>query len=213
MSWDILVATIEHRADRLALLLDELAPQVLEHPSVGIIVYRDNLEAEIGTKRQALIEASVADYISFIDDDDMVPSDHVSEVIAAMADEPDYIGWEQRYTLDGVTQNPVYHSLRYQGEWVHDGAGYYRGITHFNQIKRELALLEPFEGGLGEDNRWSQRLEARKVVKSEVYIPRVMHFHDQSSVDDFHTVRVPLEEHPELIEYPCVRYLEVSHVH
>jgi hypothetical protein len=205
VTWDILIASIEHRDAQLRHLLEALVPQVAE--GVGIIVYRDNLEASIGTKRQRLVEASLAEYVSFIDDDDMVPDGHVARILEALSTGPDYVGWQQRYTRDGVEQLPVYHSLRHRGEWVNDERGFYRGITHFNPIKRELALLVPFEGGLGEDNRWSQQLEQTGRVQHEVYIDAVMHFHDESSSDGFCTPRVPLTQHPSRPEHPHVSYI------
>lgn len=204
-SYDILVASIEHRTELLKSLLEVLVPQVVA--GVGIIVYRDNLEASIGDKRQRLVEASKADYVSFIDDDDSVPDYFVARVLEALTSEPDYVGWQQRYTKDGVEQLPVLHSLEHIGEWQHDDKAFYRGITHFNQIRRELALLVRYEGDGGEDHRWGQALERTGKVRTEVYIDEVMHFHDESSTDGFAAPRVPLTVHPKAPKFAGVRYV------
>jgi len=44
-----------------------------------------------------------------------------------------------------------------------------------NPIRRELALLVPFEGGRGEDFSWAERLRATGRVKTEHFIPEVMY--------------------------------------
>lgn len=210
VTWDILVASIEHRHEGLERLLKALDPQM--RPGVGVLVYRDNLEASIGTKRQRLLEASEADYVSFCDDDDMVPPYHVARILRALSEQPDYVGWRQRYTHNGILQQPVFHTLHHCGEWWNDGKGFYRGITHFNQIRRDLALLARFDRvpGAGEDYSWSQELEATGKVRNEVYIDDQMHIHQELSSDGFHTPRVPLTEHPPFLDYPFVRYIDAA---
>jgi hypothetical protein len=42
---------------------------------VGVLVYRDNREQLYGPKCQALYQASQADYVSMLDDDDWVADD------------------------------------------------------------------------------------------------------------------------------------------
>lgn len=207
-TWSILIASIEHRADKLKRLLDVLMPQVKDAEGVEVLIYRDNLEASIGYKRQHLVESSTADYVSFIDDDDLVSDDYVAKVTAALAESPDYVGFRQRYTKDGVEQLPVFHSLQYKGGWRSDNEGFYRGITHFNPIRRELALLVSFEGDHGEDERWSQRLEATGRVESEVFIDEELSMHEESSSDGFATPREPLIKHPPKTKRAGIKWIE-----
>src|ERR1039458_6887397 len=140
--WDILIPTIEHRHEKLRALLNTLAPQIVYR--VRVIVYRDNLETCLGTKRQRLLEASEADYVSFLDDDDDIAPNHVALICEALQEAPDYVGWKLRVFFDGVEAKQAIHSLRYP-TWFEDANGYYRHITHKNQIRRDLALLARYD--------------------------------------------------------------------
>jgi hypothetical protein len=109
MTWDILICSIEHRADMLDALLAELERQLL--PGVGVRVFRDNLETVYGEKCQRLLDSSDADYVSFLDDDDWIAEDFIETIIGALKTGPDYVGFKVLYTVDGHPQIPVFRSL------------------------------------------------------------------------------------------------------
>jgi Glycosyl transferase family 2 len=94
VSWDILICSVEHRTTQLVTLLTALEIQLNAAWPVGIHVYRDNLEVGYGAKCQALLESSSADYVSFIDDDDMVEPDFIATVLTALTEVPDYVGYK-----------------------------------------------------------------------------------------------------------------------
>jgi hypothetical protein len=119
-----------------------------------------------------LRRASNAEYIAFVDDDDLVAPDYVSTILPLL-DGVDQIGFELQCYIDAVAlPKKTIHSLRHTG-WFENALGYFRDISHLNPMRRELALLEPMEGGHGEDKRWSDRMRGK--VKTEHYIPRVMY--------------------------------------
>jgi hypothetical protein len=120
-----------------------------------------------------LRRASKAEYICFIDDDDAVPEDYVSTILPLL-DGVDYVGFQVQCYIDGVPLSRTYHSLKYYG-WSEDDKAFYRDISHINPMRRELALLEPMEGGNGEDQRWADRMRKRGVLKTEHVINRVMY--------------------------------------
>lgn len=91
ITWDILVITIPHRHRQLCGLLASLGGQM--QPGVAVCVYRDNLQAQIGAKRQRLLQAADAGYVSFIDDDDRVAPDFIPRVRGALEAGPDYVGF------------------------------------------------------------------------------------------------------------------------
>lgn len=206
-TWDIMIASLEHRHEKLERLLDVLAPQLGD--GVGVIIYRDNLENAIGVKRQKMLEASTADYVCACDDDDMVASDYVRRTRKALKSWPDYVGWQQVFFDNGVRQKRVFHSLAYN-DWSDDEEGYYRGITHSNPIRRKLALLARFDRvtGAGEDRDWCKQMESTDRVETEVFVPEPVHICFHSSTDDHLTERQPLTEHPPLLIYPHVRYID-----
>jgi hypothetical protein len=171
-TWDILIASIPHRDEMLTDLLTELGQQ--RTPGVGVIVYRDNLDLQYGDKCQKLLNASAAEYVSFLDDDDWIVGDFVKAIREALDKRPDYVGFNVDYTEDGVKQMPVYHSLRHSG-WVNNPEALYRDIVHFNPIRRDLAVQGRWEGGCGADRRWADQLRGIGCVKTEVYIDRELH--------------------------------------
>ena len=211
VTWQILIASLEHRHAKLKRLLECLAPQII--PSVSVLIYRDNLDKPIGIKRQVLLDTATSDYVSFIDDDDLVSPRYVERVAQAMRKRPHYVGWEQVFTLDGVDQGPVFHSLANGLEWRNENGAHYRGIAHTNLIRRDLALLGRFDRvltGPGEDYAWIMELAATGRVTDEIYINEPLYYVRQEAADNFHTERESLTVHPPPLNFPFVRYVDVS---
>lgn len=210
MTWDILLPTIPHRHEGLSILLGEISRQWM--PGLGVLVSRDNL-ARPGVASYAkwndLTRASGADYISFFGDDDFMAPDFVERVMEALQQEPDYVGFPVRYTLDGVLQVPVLHSLRYGG-WSNHPDMLLRDIVHCNPIRRELALLTSWgTEHINEDALWSARL--RQHVRTEMWIPDPMYYYQPvTSGRDFYRRREPLprEDIPMLPDYPWLTVIE-----
>jgi hypothetical protein len=172
-TWDILICSIVHRTEMLAELLAEFERQLL--PGVGVRVYRDNLEIEYGDKCQVLLDSSEAEYVSFFDDDDWPADDFIEAITEALEQRPDYVGFDVKFTEDGVPQQPVHHSLQHNG-W-HNGEVLTRDIVHFNPILRVLAVQGRWHGGAAADVRWADDLRRIGCVKDEVYIQReLLHY-------------------------------------
>lgn len=173
----ILIATQGRRNDQFRGIVRELSEQAVEKP-VEIVAYWNNGELPIGEIRQALLQEARGRYVCFVDDDDKVPSYYVDEILANMG--ADYIGFRVKLFNDGREMPPVYHSIKY-GVWHNDGAGYYRGVTHLNPLKRELALKGSFGSkGIGEDESWSRTVTP--FVRSEKFIDKDMYYyyHDRN---------------------------------
>ena len=206
-SWDILIASVEHRTDQLTSLLADLALQMV--PGVGVRIYRDNQENAYGAKCQALLGSSSAEYTSFVDDDDHVAPGFEGAIVKALEAKPDQVGFRVRWTEDGVLQRPVIHSLHYEG-WIDTPDCLYRDLQQFQPLRRELALMAEWEGGNGADRRWSDRLRALGVVKTEVFIDAEVYEYRHTSHDTFlsSSTREPLTVHPSRPELgPWLTYI------
>lgn len=209
MTYDVLICTIPHRHEKLCALLAELDQQA--QPGFGVLVYRDNLENSYRDKYQALLEHSLADYISYVDDDDWLAPGFVRRVMKAMEHKPDYIGYEVLWTIDGVRQRPVEHSLR-NFDWEDRPDRLLRDIDKFNPIRRELALLADFRKYAhdhGADRYWAFQLRRTGKVQSEVFFPEPMYHYRFSSEDSFLSRREPMpaEDIPPLPAYPWLTVL------
>lgn len=150
-----------------------LDPQLVSGVELRIKTCDYNLS--LGENRYSMLEEAVGDYVSFVDDDDLVSPNYVSSILPLLGD-VDYVGFQLQLFIDGRAEKPTYHSLEYE-EWYEDSEGFYRDISHLNPIKREIALQVPMSGNLGEDSRWASGLRNKQLVKTEKYIDDIMYFY------------------------------------
>jgi hypothetical protein len=212
-SWDLLIATIPHRHASLLELLACLDRQ-LTWPEfggeVGVLLYRDNLSVAYGDKTRNLLEASGADYVSCIDDDDLLAGDGVPRVCAALRTRPDYVGFSVGWTKDGVPQLPVEHSLRHPA-WENREDALLRSVMQFNPIRREIALDGRWEGGYEAERRWQAGVLAAGRCKEEAWVagPPV-YLYREKTADTFKTHREPwgAADIPPLPVYPWLTVLK-----
>lgn len=179
MKWQILIPTVPARQALLGRLLNSLMPQVdAFSPQVQVVIHPDPYK-NVGQKRQELMEYATADYITFIDDDDLVPNYYVDKILPLL-DGVDYVGFKMQCYIDGVAQVPTFHNLRYLG-WSNDDNGYYRQVSHLNPIKRSIALQGRFEGDFGEDSEWAQQV--REIPQTQHYIGECMYYYFHSTTE------------------------------
>lgn len=169
----ILICSIERRKNLLSRLLNELEKQ--KSDSVEILVDIDNGLKSIGLKRNNLLKKSKGEYVSFIDDDDLVSSSYVDDILKAIENKPDCIGIEGIITVDGKNPRVFIHSLKYKS-WFENKGIYYRNPNHLNPVKRQIALKALFpDKNSHEDREYSKRIFP--LLKSEEYIKKPIYFY------------------------------------
>lgn len=171
----ILICTVIERHKQFKVLRDELLRQIGDLP-VELLFEMDNKQISVGAKRQKLLNRASGDYIVFMDDDDFPEVHYVSEMVKALASKPDCLGYLIKMTTNGEREQMCCHSLRYP-EWKEkvDGYDYVRSVTHFNAVRRDLALKVGFsDRRFGEDKIYSDAVT--KLCKTEVFLDKVM-FH------------------------------------
>jgi len=179
-TWTILIPTLGERSVLFERLTDRLMPQVNRHAGrVRVLGYWNNGQPGLPEIRQQLVEAVDTDYLSFIDDDDMVPPDFVHEVMTALESRPDYVGFQVRYYADGQDRGQVDHSLRHGG-WAEERNPYrlIRDISHLNPMRSEVAKAADFrvaKRGQVEDRPWVAQIRDAGRLRTEVYLPREMY--------------------------------------
>lgn len=180
-TWTILVATIGQRANRFERLLNQLMPQVDRHSGAVIVsALWNNGERPLAEVRQDLLDHAQSEYISFVDDDDVLPNYFVDEVVKRL-DGVDYVGWRMQCYYNGVTLKPTFHSLRYD-HWWDDEIGYYRDVSHLNPVRTALAKQVSFRVGTPpEDVSWADRM--RGLLVTEHYVDQIMYHYHSSSAD------------------------------
>jgi hypothetical protein len=217
-SYDILITTVPHRHTLLCGLLADLNKQIEVAPpsyyvaDVGVMVYRDNLTVPYGDKIQAMTEASTADYVSCVDDDDLLARDGVRRIMAALRTRPDYVGFAVNWTRNGIPQLPVEHSLRHP-HWHNGEDRLLRSVMQFNPIRRDIALDGTWEGGYEAEIRWGRGVLEAGRCKTEVWLgePPVYYYREREA-DTFRMLaartQMPADEIPPLPQYPWLRVLQ-----
>lgn len=173
MILSILICTTIEREQMFMELLSEFARQKTDE--VEILFIQDNKEISVGKKRQQLLEIAKGDYIVYFDDDDWPNKKYVSLILEAIKfKRPDCLGYLISMTTNGQNRQTCCHSLKYK-VWKNnvDGYDYVRNVTHFNVVKRELALKIGFEDRRwGEDQIYSNKIT--RLCRTEVFINEFM---------------------------------------
>jgi glycosyltransferase involved in cell wall biosynthesis len=162
----ILIATMPSRQHLLIKLISEIDSQRTGREIE--FIYDDIMSYNIGTKRNKLLQRAKGDYIVFIDDDDEISPNYVSEILKAIESNPDSVGINGIITTNGHNQRKWFISKEYK-TWHEANGIYYRTPNHISPVRRELALQAGFpEWSFGEDAEYSRRL--LPLLKTEVII-------------------------------------------
>lgn len=190
-TWSILVPTLGERRPLFERLMAGLLPQLDPYAGrVRVIGWHNDGSPSLPKIRQRMVVRSESDYVSFVDDDDLVAPYYVAEVVKALetrpvADkpghlgdrgEPDYVGFQVQCYSDGAPTAVSYHSLEFR-RWRNLPTHYERDISHINPIRTALARKADFTkaGRRAEDRAWADQLRARRILKTQVLIPRIMY--------------------------------------
>lgn len=151
----------------------------------------DNRARSVGLKRQACLDSARGEYIAFVDDDDKISSDYVSQILAAIeATHADVITFDQRAVVNGESaivnfdltngDNPFTGIPQSPAPNPQHLPRIKRGAWHVNVWKRELVKDCIFpDSSYGEDLVWS--LQARQRVKTHHHIDAVLHEYHHST--------------------------------
>lgn len=175
-TWAILIPTVASREATFLRLLNVLLPQL--DPYVGrvkVIAWRNGGSPTLGEIRDRLVSDAGTDYVSFIDDDDLVSEDYVSEIVAGLSGRPDHVGFLLDYHVAGAYRETVQHTIAGPRRWCRFRGVLHRDLTHVDPIRRELALRGSFvvRRGRPEDRAWVRTV--RSHVRTEHFIPRSMY--------------------------------------
>ena len=155
VTFQILIPTMPGREAMLFALLQMLEPQLKKHKAASYFI--DAGAGSIGAKRQRMIEKATADYIAFVDDDDMVSADYLGRIMPCLQSRPDCVGITMHVTMDGRDWHPspiFRHSLQFKEN--HQWHGHDRTPHHLCPLRRTIALQSRFPDLMwGEDFRFA----------------------------------------------------------
>lgn len=162
-------------------LYEKLLEQIGERKDVEVLCLIDNKSMTIGEKRNKILSCARGQYVSFLDDDDMVSDDFVSSILEVIDKGQNYdvISFKQHCTVNGKQFHVDFH-LTNPNEQAILFNGEYRDIKrkpyHMCVWKSILAKNTMFpESSYGEDLAWITQLCVK--CKSEHHIDKVMHYY------------------------------------
>lgn len=179
--WTILIPTLGQREHLLERLLGVLLPQLDAHEGrVRVLAWRNNGQPALGVVRDGLLAAAESSYVSFIDDDDLVPEYYVDEVVKALASAPAHVGFKIEYSTNGEQREIVDHSLVHRA-WRRTAEGMLvRDFTHIDPIRADIARLGTFallRPGRAEDRSWVKQVRPHLTGEREVYVDKIMYYY------------------------------------
>jgi hypothetical protein len=173
MTWDLLILSQPSRIRFLWQLLEILKPQIHNTP-VEVKIRQFNPAMSLGENREVMRREAKSDYISMLDDDDLITIDFVAKVLPLL-DGVDQVSFDCQIYRNWTKLPVAHHSLKY-GHWYQDANGFYRDISHIASVmRRDLALQAPMSGGIGEDWRWAMEIRNLGIVKTEHHLDEVLY--------------------------------------
>jgi hypothetical protein len=136
---------------------------------VEVVMLTDHKQMSVGAKRNLLIEFAKGEYISFVDDDDMVMADYVPAIVAASRENTDVIVYEAMRYENGQPDRRVIYDKNF-GRDYSTQQFHYRLPNHITCTKREIAARVKFPViSFGEDSEWAKRLLPHIKTQHRIY--------------------------------------------
>lgn len=149
---------------------------------VEVLFEEDNKQISVGAKRQKLLLRAKGDYVAYFDSDDWPYDWYVQDILIALESKPDCVGFLIHMTTNNANPQTCCHSLQYK-KWDKnvDGYDYVRNVTHFNPVRRDLALKVGFKDlRHGEDFTYSNSIT--RLCMKEVFLnKRLFHYRYSNS--------------------------------
>jgi len=177
-TWTILIPTLGERRPLFERLMAGLLPQLDPHQGqVRVVGWHNDGSPSLPKIRQRMVETTRTDYLSFVDDDDLVSPCYVAAVVEALTTRPDYVGFQVQCYSDAAPTAVAHHSLEFT-RWRNLPGRYERDISHINPIRADLARRADFSrtrAGGAEDRAWADQLRRLRALKTQVVIPRILY--------------------------------------
>lgn len=179
--WTIAILTVPGREKFLERLMGVLEPQVEDQP-IEIITLKDNREKSIGEKRQMALEMCVTEYISFIDDDDLVSARYCELIMEELKHRPYGVGFRGIITGRNNVAYEFVHKAHLPYSQKPENYGgtlvYTRPLNHLNPVMTSIAQEIGFKSiSMGEDMDYSMRLDKSGLIKDNVFIDQFLYFY------------------------------------
>jgi hypothetical protein len=176
--WSICILTVDGREDklnRLTQILNSTIPVSYKH-RIEIIVNKDNRTKTVGQKRNECLNKAKGEYVSFIDDDDVVSLTYIPKIVRKLnSGMYDGIGFWGMYYVDNNAAMLFNHANKNNGHFKNNGRQY-RPLNHLNPVKTHIAKQIGYpEKNFGEDSDYCDKLLASGLIRSEYNFEEIMY--------------------------------------
>lgn len=182
LMWSILIPTLVERSGQFqeifTKLIDQIKAAKLEN-KVEIVFFRDDREADVGFKRNKLIENASGKYTCFVDDDDDVHNKYIPMLYEKLLEDKDCVKLVGIYHYIGHYKKVFIHSIEYDS-YFEKNSIYYRPPNHLNPIRRSItsSFKFPDAKNFGEDTDWAMKICKSGVIKTESSIEEPYYFYN-----------------------------------
>ncbi len=181
----VLVCSVHTRYDNFLLKIEKQlfdqynALSEADQERVEIVVLTDNKMMMLGHKRNKMVELAQGRYVVFVDDDDRVAADYLSELLLATESDADSIVFQAEVSLNGEPPKLCYYSKDVKKDY-NTPSGYHRIPNHICCVKKAVALKSSFPNVLyGEDAGYGKVL--LQHLKTEHKIDKILYYYDYNS--------------------------------
>lgn len=179
--FSVLLLGIPERIDKLKQLINKLNQQISDENAskrIEVLALIDNKYRSVGSKRQALLDIAKGKFVAFIDDDDDISDNYISEISKAIEEngDVDVITFNQIAKIDNYPESQVLFSLKHDHEDYDPYRPTKRKPFHMCVWNTRLTKTIKFPDiSKIEDRCWIEEL--CKIAKTEHKIEKFLHFY------------------------------------
>jgi len=177
----ILVPTVPSRIELFYVkIMKELLRQIEPYKNkIELISLFDNKKRSIGKKRQEMINLAQGEYIVFIDDDDRISDDYVSQIMSSLSENPntDCVVFDSICRVNGGINKLCKYGIEFEYGDINGGLEWRGKPAHTMVYAASIVKSHQYiDISKGEDYDWVKR--AYLDIKNQIRIDKVLYYYD-----------------------------------
>jgi glycosyltransferase involved in cell wall biosynthesis len=177
----ILVPTVPSRIELFYVkIMKELLRQIEPYKNeIELISLFDNKKRSIGKKRQEMVNLAQGEYIVFIDDDDRISDDYISQIMLSLSEnqDTDCIVFDSICRVNGGINKLCKYGIEFEYGDINNGLEWRGKPAHTMVYAASIVKNHQYtDMGSGEDYNWVKR--AYLDIKNQTRIDKVLYYYD-----------------------------------
>lgn len=173
----ILIPSVVERLECLTNIVRKINQQIAGGP-VEVLVCLENKKRTTGRKRNELIEQAQGKFVVFVDDDDTLSDDYVSQLLTHIKENPeaDCIVFDVMVNIVNQKRKKLCkYGIEYK--YGQNPNFYTRKPNHLMCYRKSIAESHKYKNiSYKEDDEWGER--ACKNIKNQIRIDKVLYTYD-----------------------------------